>query len=122
VRTFISGELKNDIVSIELRVDGKTTVLNMPIEADHPVVVQLLREQLQRPIPLMCFTNNSGDTEAYMHPFVYRNLLIGVNQAGSATREEIVLRVKKRVLEHEAKMEKLRRDVTVLEVTAPPKK
>jgi hypothetical protein len=49
-------------------------------------------------------------------------LIVGVSHIGPATREEIVLRVKKAVLEHESKMEKLRRDVTILEVSAAPKK
>lgn len=122
MRVFVSGRLENGIVAIEVRSDGKIMRLNMPIEVGHPIVAQLLREQLERPVPFMCFTNNSADTEAYSHPYVYRNVLVGVSHAASTTRDEIVLRVKKRVLEYQAKMEKLHRDVAILEVTAPTKK
>jgi hypothetical protein len=121
MRILISGALKEGIVAIELTSDGKILRLDMPIEVDHPIVALLLRAQLERPIPFMCFINNSADTEAYSHPYIYRNLVVGVSHAETANREEIILRVKKFVLEREAKMERLRRAVTILEVTAPPK-
>jgi hypothetical protein len=122
MRLHFSGTLSAESVKLELTSEGKTVRIEMPIEANNPIVSKLMLEQLERPIPFWCFVNNSPDTEGNTNPFIYRNLIVGVSHIGPATREEIVLRVKKAVLEHESKMEKLRRDVTILEVSAPPKK
>jgi hypothetical protein len=109
---------------IEIELGGNVPAVLVPLGRSDPIIGARLRAQLTEPVPLMMLLSADGDiAKNWTGPhanFMYRNQLIALTHIGSKTKEEVILGVKRFVLEREQRIERERARVAILELTAPP--
>ncbi|CAN5267866.1 hypothetical protein BH23GEM2_BH23GEM2_14840 [soil metagenome] len=114
------------VVPVPLSEGPKPTIINLPLQADDPIVAELLELQRREPVTLLQLVNGTrtASWRAY-ETFVFQDHVVvatGIipGRTDPVYCEEVLLRVKRYVLQRGRQVRKLRQEVEALERIADP--